>query len=280
MDLHEDAKPNDTLWRYMDIAKFLDLLLNRSLAFPRFDQFEDPYEGYAANFVELIKSSLANDNEFDEATINFAAGAFKDAVAISNYYTYISCWHLNKYESAGMWKLYCKAPESLAVKTNVESLKKSLLTINGRQVIFSKIKYDSKLEQVAIKDLGNVNVFNSLLMKRESFEHEKEYRVIIIDKEDRIDRVHECYMKREAHINRSGHTINDNYESSELDLMLARLEYERSSLIKMEINLDTLIKEIVVSPHSPKWFLDVVKNLVRQLGFSFEVTQSELYNLS
>lgn len=38
--------PNETvLWRYMDFARFIDLLERRVLWFPRADQFDDPLEG-------------------------------------------------------------------------------------------------------------------------------------------------------------------------------------------------------------------------------------------
>lgn len=35
-----------TLWRYMDFTKFMSLLEDETLVFPRVDQFEDPYEGF------------------------------------------------------------------------------------------------------------------------------------------------------------------------------------------------------------------------------------------
>ncbi len=34
-----------TIWRYMDFTKFVDLLEEQALVFPRTDLFEDPYEG-------------------------------------------------------------------------------------------------------------------------------------------------------------------------------------------------------------------------------------------
>ena len=31
LDLENDANPNDTLWRYMDLSKFLSLILNKNI---------------------------------------------------------------------------------------------------------------------------------------------------------------------------------------------------------------------------------------------------------
>jgi hypothetical protein len=53
--------PNDTvLWRYMDFAKFIQMIESKSLWFTRLDQLEDPLEGghtdaeLAKHFVTLL----------------------------------------------------------------------------------------------------------------------------------------------------------------------------------------------------------------------------------
>ena len=49
---------NWTLWRYMDRTKFLSLIENRCLLFPRADRFNDPYEGALsrAGVLQFAKS--------------------------------------------------------------------------------------------------------------------------------------------------------------------------------------------------------------------------------
>ena len=48
---YEKPNPADKLWRYMDLAKFLHLVLSGKLYFASADSFEDPFEG-AKGIVE------------------------------------------------------------------------------------------------------------------------------------------------------------------------------------------------------------------------------------
>lgn len=308
MELLNDLEADNPLWRYMDTSKFLDLLLHKKLVFPRFDKFEDPYEGYASNFVELLSKELQNIG-MENTAINFGNSSFTDFVNISNHYAYVSCWHHNSYESAGMWKLYCSTPESVAIKTNVEALKKSLSHKNEYHMVYSKVTYDSKLEGHAIKDLNNVNVFNALLMKRESFEHEKEYRILLIDEADRIevlenhhqkceDEMNAWFDEREAQIDELKNNrhmlskaeltsqindlISEKYipKGINLNLTVSELKKNRPVIKTVDLDLDILIDEIVISPYAPSWFVRTIEKLISDLGYSFKVSQSKLYELS
>ena len=284
--------------------------------FPRFDKFEDTFEGYSLNFIELVKKQMLEEHNFDASTIEFVMGIFSDSVAISNYFAYISCWHLNDFESAGMWKLYCSTDESLVIKTDVESLKKALQLSEESNVIFSKVTYDSKLKDRNINDLRDVNVFNALLMKRESFEHEKEYRILLTSDDERLtivkknlqnqelvlekwkdektvkymeeikekisnNQIEKEHLQRKKLVDDLFEQINleYKYENDELKSILSKLSSERDGIKKINLDPEILIKEIIVSPYSPKWFVSTLQKLVLDLGYSFEVTQSELYNL-
>jgi len=54
---------NDTIvWKYMDLSKFLDMLLCRQLFMSRSDKFEDQYEGtFSEPTYEELKK-LSEDN--------------------------------------------------------------------------------------------------------------------------------------------------------------------------------------------------------------------------
>lgn len=308
MDFLNDADDTATLWRYMDLSKFLDLILHKKLVFPRYDKFEDPFEGYASNFMELVRKELQN-NGFEDGGLNFGGSCFSDFVDISNHYAYVSCWHHNDHESAGMWKLYCSTPESLAIKTSVEALKKSLSKNKEYNLIFSKVTYDSKLEGYAIKDLSNVNVFNALLMKRESFDHEKEYRILLIDNADRVkvleshhqkceDEMNAWFDEREIQIQelkKTGHSLSKAELTSKvselimekyiptgtnLNIIISELKKNRPIIKTVDLDLNTLIEEIVIAPYAPSWFVRTIEKLISDLGYNFKVSQSKLYELS
>jgi hypothetical protein len=57
---------NDTIvWKYLDLSKFLDMLLSQQLFMSRSDKFEDQYEGtFSEPTFEEIKKIAANNSKF------------------------------------------------------------------------------------------------------------------------------------------------------------------------------------------------------------------------
>ncbi|WP_156105934.1 hypothetical protein [Comamonas aquatica] len=47
----QPSNPDIWIWRYMDIAKYISFIKDRSLYFTRLDQFDDPYEGRPDNII-------------------------------------------------------------------------------------------------------------------------------------------------------------------------------------------------------------------------------------
>lgn len=282
MDLLEDITGSSTLWRYMDLSKFIDLVINKKLVFPRFDMFEDPFEGFSPHFVELARKKLIESGEFEDKIIDFVTDVFSSAIMISNYYAYVSCWHINKYESAGMWRLYCNGSESLVIKTTADRLKKSIVKDNYFKLITSKVNYDYKLSNANIEDLTSVDPFNSLLTKRESFEHEKEYRLLLIDQKEKKEREHivdEYREKMQDKINNMEDDESYNNDEKLLKDTLNKLKENRSKIQSLDIDPNILIEEIIVSPYAPTWFVVTLQKLVKQIGYDFDVKQSKLYDL-
>ncbi|MDH1004439.1 hypothetical protein [Acinetobacter junii] len=300
MDFINDVSGTSILWRYMDLSKFLDLLLHKHLIFPRYDKFEDTYEGYANNFAELARKSLCETNEFDANHIDYAIELLSDSVSIFNYYAYISCWHLNDFESAGMWKLYCTSDDSLVIKTRVDTLKKSIQMKGKQKIVSSKVTYDYKLNGYSLKDIHGVHPNSALLIKRESFEHEKEYRLILTDESLKSEREKSCeeilnfeFMSFDDWIKTNikngidnkdqiltGYEYENNkYKKEFRENILKTLKVNRPVVEAVTIIPEMLIEEIIISPHAPKWFLTTVQKLVGELGYKFKVSQSNLYDL-
>src|SRR5699024_12403473 len=57
--------PNTIVWKYLDLSKFVDLLLTRQLFMSRADKFEDQYEGTFSEptFEEIRKRSEEHTSE-------------------------------------------------------------------------------------------------------------------------------------------------------------------------------------------------------------------------
>ena len=126
--VYREPPPTGTLWRYLDLAKFISLLEESALYFCRGDNFlNDPFEGATGSksmqpfweqqecehWSQSVEFFIQQGYPIDKATImeqadNFIArqrafrGKFKPASI------FITCWHLNPVESEAMWQIYSR----------------------------------------------------------------------------------------------------------------------------------------------------------------------------
>jgi hypothetical protein len=172
-----------TLWRYMDFTKFVSLLEDRALVFPRTDQFEDPYEGYLPEAAVKVLRTQHTDFQMSldqaECWIKFPETLRKQL--------YVSCWCASEYESAAMWKLFLSGAEGIAIRSNTDALTEALDTCMYT-VGMSSVQYID-YETTSIP-LGNA--LFPVMHKRLNFKHEQEYRAVIwsqiTDNEPLIDK--------------------------------------------------------------------------------------------
>lgn len=176
------AEPKDDaiIWRYLDIAKFIHLLNSSSLFFTRLTHFSDPYEGHMTKgtldeFLNFPENFPENEREEKEKTIRKSVEFFLKNRSL----LCASCWHENKTESAAMWNLYMGSGQGLAIKTTFAKFKESFQP--------AKIPVSAGMIQYVDYDAHNLdpsNLFNFGILKRHSFEHERELRALIMDASD------------------------------------------------------------------------------------------------
>ena len=155
--------PNTIVWKYLDLSKFLDLLLSKKLFMSRSDKFEDQYEGtFSEPTFEEIKKLSENNPEF----LDYYKSKREKVV--------VSSWHINEYESFAMWQIFTQNSEGLAIQSTVERLKNALkLETNFNQYIGQVNYIDYKKEHIPFDDS-----FFPFLFKRKSFQYEREVRII------------------------------------------------------------------------------------------------------
>ncbi len=155
--------PETIVWKYLDLSKFLDLLLSKKLFMSRSDKFEDQYEGTFSEptFEEIRKLSIDNPD-----FLNYYK-THREKVAISS-------WHINEYESFAMWQIFTQNSEGLAIQSTIERLQKALQPEEHFQQYIGEVNYiDYKKEYIPFDDL-----FFPFLYKRKSFQYEREVRII------------------------------------------------------------------------------------------------------
>jgi hypothetical protein len=166
--------PDTIVWKYLDLSKFLDLLLSRKLFMSRSDKFEDQYEGtFSEPTFEEIKKLSANNPEF----LDYYKSHREKVV--------VSSWHINEYESFAMWQIFTQNSEGLAIQSTVGRLQKALEAEKDFKQYIGEVNYiDYKKEYIPFDDM-----FFPFLFKRKSFQYEREVRIIadLSDQEIKIN---------------------------------------------------------------------------------------------
>ena len=187
--------PGAKIWRFMDLSKFVSLLATRSLHFARPSSFHDPFEGwmprsYIAALAEKNQTFIQQHEELkrqfaqfhpdaDLATFNAAVNAnLANYAAQSNRLIEevvakfgVNCWHRSEYESEAMWRLY--AEDCLAIESTIAQLRDSNRT--EKDVLIQNVRY-MDFDRDPIEKGHEQQI---LVLKRKSFEHEKELRAIV-----------------------------------------------------------------------------------------------------
>lgn len=151
------------VWKYLDLSKFLDLLMSQKLFMSRSDKFEDQYEGtFSEPTFEEIKKISENNPEF----LDIYKSQRKNVV--------ISSWHINEYESFAMWQIFTQNSEGLAIQSTIGRIQDSLHLENQFEQHVGEVNYiDYKKEYIPFDD-----DFFPFLFKRKSFQYEREVRII------------------------------------------------------------------------------------------------------
>ena len=154
-------------------------------------------------------------------------------------FTLINCWHQNDVESQAMWRLYSRGQDGVAVKTTFKNLKDCL---TGSEPIYvGRVNYVDYSTEFIRED----NAFGPYLYKRKSFEHEREIRAVFQKTPDE---------------NKPVPLRNDICEIG----------------INVDVDVDTLIQEVVVDQRADDWLLELVELLVARYGIEAPVVRSAL----
>lgn len=242
----ESPNPEDKLWRYMDLSKFLSMLYTESLYFAPANSFDDPFEGakgvlgkesewndyYLEFFRYAIKTAPGiSDGDYSVEKLEKTAQSLLNDLAQSGLHdrknTCISCWHCSDYESEAMWKLYSvNVTNAIAIETTYQRLYQSLG--EDPHIDIGKVKYIDYKNQFT--NIG----FGAFWFKRKSFEHEREVRALI------------------------------------------RNHKNNGEGISHPVNLNVLIKNIYVSPYAPEWFAPIVRDIVKKYNLDKPVVYSSM----
>ena len=152
----------------------------------------------------------------------------------------ISCWTESGHESSLMWEAYAGA-EGVAVRTTYQALQESMSSVVELPITFGQVKYVDYRQH-------EVPRFNwaPLFHKRIEYRGEGEVRAVL-----------------------PGPPVKGRDISLDPDVVDQRGRY-------IPVSLDTLVKDVVVSPHAAPWFGQVVKSVVQRSSIRAHVRPSSI----
>lgn len=161
--------PDQILWRYLDTAKFADLITKKSLHFCRGDQFEDKFEG---SFTSGIAKAI--DAAYQKNSINFTYAEFRKRLRER---VFVNCWHRGIDDNVAMWKLYGQSQCALAITTTAQQLANAIEGGGAHhEFLIERVKYIKHWRNPKLQ----INPYSRVFAyKVKAYEYENEVRVIL-----------------------------------------------------------------------------------------------------
>ena len=220
--LYEDAVQalgQSWLWRYMGLDRFVGLLATSRLWLSCMTTMEDQTEG------------LHFDSDLDTE------------VLIAQRYRIespMSCWSASMDESLPMWKSYTDDAAGVVLRSDVESMRKSLGNQDHDNVFLGVVRYvETRVPLSRVIDGASYQVFSDALFYKDSaFSYEREVRLVsrsFVDKPGRsyLDKLNTAPIRRTQGV---------------------------------PVDLHALIHEVRVSPFAEPWLRDAVRGLMDAFG--------------
>ncbi|WP_404420325.1 hypothetical protein [Thalassospira australica] len=134
----------------------------------------------------------------------------------------IICWHTADVESMAMWKIYGGNEPSVCLVSTIDQFCRSIRLPETSAMVIGKVEYED------LRDgFGNIHdTFTPYFLKSRHYAYEHELRAIVFNSDDEWQK-------------------------------------DRSALgCHIPVDLSNLISQVILSPNSPDWFLDLVTKLV------------------
>lgn len=229
------APPDETVvWRYVDLNTMLAMLSSGTIHFTRLDKFKDTWEGIwpDANCEQIKKDNPADLAEW-----------ILDNARLIPTHAHVNCWHKSPYESAALWDQYGQST-GLAIRTTILALRESIAPQDG--IIIGAVEY---VHYDAITQAFGVhNSLRPVFLKRMSFEHEREVRLL-------------------------------KWVSPKADAKGKVAEPDTKGGFDVHVDLAHIFGEVYLSPTAPQWLLPHIKKLFAAFNLpEVAIQRSQLYD--
>ncbi len=223
---------NTRIWRYMDLSKFLDLIVGKRLYFTNLARLSDQYEGAIPQAILHQKRSELEESGLIEEDINFELAVFQHYQSAMPELTLVNCWSMGEEQSYALWKIYLGGQKyGVAIQSRVNKLLKAIE--NGEDpypedLFVGTVNYQTDSSKEALHRLRLIT------HKMPFYSYENELRLIIL-----------------------------NYPLSEGG---TEPSYSLSHGRHVQIDLDQMVEKIYISPFAEPWFHETLEAILKFLN--------------
>lgn len=260
----------------------MSILVEKKERYVRPIMWDDKYEGQVFDFL----ASDRQRNFLSEIYSNVCPGNCNATIENyfrywhAKYWTYAQAWSALE-ESDAMWRIYSYGKHSIQIQSTEQAIERMLHHNYCDETKYLKkiqaVQYDLSIEDSVQQHIEQtqktLDVYEPYFHKRKAFEHEKEYRVIVVDNTlFAIDEI--------SSILANGHfaqnVMNNVNDEKIIDEMLEKINIQRidwekdiiggiKNAIYPKINdLKDYIERITVNPFAEKWFVNLVEEICKQ----------------
>jgi len=270
--------------RYRSFDRFQTILENDALWFSRTDIFEDHFEGsFAYPNIERMERTTKRrrDRLGKHAAIpqNQVKQSNKERIENTNKRTYINCWRQGSDESAILWDAYIGDKFGVAIETTVGDFRKSIskeISDFRREAVRAKKKAFRKYAEIPPRERSKWERIEKLVTAVMAVEHSKLQVGLVnyIDFDDEV--VPRSRYARFFH-KRAGFEEEKEFRAvfeQPLTKLNSPTDPDKGKSIR--VNIDKLIRKVVLMPDAPNWFKVRTETLLAQHGIEAKVERSDL----
>ena len=165
-------KTGTVLMRYLDLAKFIDLISTKTLYVASAVEFEDSLEG---TLPEQIREVYKQDHEVIK---HLGSKPILEREQENRIKNNVSCWTKGPTDNMALWKIYGASKQSIAIITTLEKLVQSTFLWSGvTGVTFKEVTYIDHSGR--LPDGIYTLSYDTFGLKHEAYEFEKEVRMVV-----------------------------------------------------------------------------------------------------
>lgn len=226
-----DDLPDDTkIYRYMCLSQFLSIVETKHIYFRKITTWQDKWE---APFISVKYCSDNPKKQDSEYNMDVSLDKARE-------YVFAMCWSLN-HESDSMWRIYSRDKEGIAIGTTVAEIKRINCSDCFERIILAKVNYYDKPEDAVEIFKKFPSIHCNALLKRNTFKHEDEVRIIAIKNREDISEDHEIH-------------------------------------IYVPVEPTNFITSVIIDPSAEEWYVEAIKKYCKRLNFNFEPFRSTIYD--